>query len=118
MVEISIQDDSLLIEVQGWHQLWAFKKSLEIPLSHVRGVKIDPEHSRYPEGWRAPGSFVPGLIAAGSYHWAGKHFFWDVHDPKKAITLDLEDEHYSKLVLEVADPQAAVQMIETALAAR
>lgn len=118
MVEISIKEGHLFLEVIGWHQLLSFKKHLEIPLSHVRDVKICPEKSRYPTGWRAPGSFVPGLIAAGSYHWKGKHFFWDVHDANKALTIELENEYYSNLVVEVADPQETLRLIENALLVR
>jgi hypothetical protein len=31
--------------------------------------------------------------------------FWDVHDPAKAIGLDLRDEHYTKLVVQVDNPE-------------
>ena len=118
MVEISVKDNCLFIEVLGTHQLWALKKNLEIPLSHVTGVSIDPNQTRYPQGWRAPGTYVPGLITAGTYHNDGKHYFWDVSDPHKAINIALRDEYFAELTLEVADPQATLKLIETALASR
>jgi hypothetical protein len=40
---------------------------------------------------------------------------WDVHDPGKTIVIDLHDEQYNQLVVEVADPEAAVKLIQNAL---
>lgn len=40
--------------------------------------------------------------------------FWDVHDVTNAIGIDLEHEHYHRLVVEVADPSGTVALIERA----
>ncbi|MGW6919051.1 hypothetical protein ACWGB8_35325 [Kitasatospora sp. NPDC054939] len=40
--------------------------------------------------------------------------FWDVKDPAKAVVIELADERYSRLVVEVSDPRAAVGLIEAA----
>ena len=42
MVDLSISDGSLLLNVRGSDKLWAFKSSLEIPLQHVAGIRADP----------------------------------------------------------------------------
>jgi hypothetical protein len=41
--------------------------------------------------------------------------FWDVHNPEKTIVIDLHDERYNELVVEVDDPDAAVKLIQNAL---
>jgi hypothetical protein len=38
-----------------------------------------------------------------------------VHNPEKTIVIDLHDERYNKLVVEVDDPETAVRLIQTAL---
>ena len=38
--------------------------------------------------------------------------FWDVHDPAKAVVIELADEHYARLVVQVADPGATVALVE------
>jgi hypothetical protein len=43
----------------------------------------------------------------------GQMVFWDVHDPKK--TISLEHEFYRKLIIEVADPSATVAMLQAPL---
>ncbi|HVB54482.1 MAG TPA: hypothetical protein VNF24_09880 [Candidatus Acidoferrales bacterium] len=42
--------------------------------------------------------------------------FWDVHRPGHAIVITLQHEHYRALVVDVDDPDAAVQEISQALA--
>ena len=58
---------------------------------------------------------MPGVITAGTFYQDGKRVFWDVHNPEKTIVIDLHDERYNQLIVEVADPQAAVSLIHSAL---
>jgi hypothetical protein len=109
---VRIIDKTLTVEVQGWDKLWSLTSRLEIPLEHVIDVRPadDPV-----EGIRMPGTHVPGVITAGTFVREGSSVFWDVHDPSKAIALDLRDERYSKLVIEVADPAATIDAVKQAL---
>jgi len=56
-----------------------------------------------------PGTNVPGVITAGTFYQDGKRVFWDVHNPEKTIIIDLHDERYNELVVEVDDPNASGQ---------
>jgi hypothetical protein len=71
-----------------------------------------------PKCWRGPGAHIPGVIAVGTFHQDGDRIFWDVHDPNKAVVIELQNEKYRRVVVEVSDPQAAVKTIEQALAGR
>jgi hypothetical protein len=55
------------------------------------------------------------VITAGTFYQDGKRVFWDVDHPERTIVIDLHDEHYNQLVIEVADPQAAIKLIQRAL---
>ena len=55
-----------------------------------------------------------GLISAGTFHSHGHWVFWDVHDPEKAIGIQLRDERYGKLIAEVADPDEVIDRIRGA----
>jgi hypothetical protein len=112
-----VDSGSLMVEVEGLHKLWAVKNRLKIPLTHVRTVAVDPDTARNPVGLRLPGTWIPGVITAGSYRRAGEWAFWDVRNPDKTIVIELSDERYTRLVVEVADPDAAVAMVEQSLAA-
>jgi hypothetical protein len=116
LVDLTLAEGKLMLHVRGTDKLWAFKSSLEIPLAHIAGVRADPEVARggY-HGIRMPGTNVPGVITAGTFYQDGKRVFWDVHHPEKTIVIDLRDERYSELVVEVDDPIAAVWLIQNAL---
>ena len=116
MVDLSIGEGKLMLHVRGADKLWAFKSSLEIPLVHILGVRADAEAARgWYHGIRMPGTNVPGVITAGTFLQDGKRVFWDVHHPDRTIVIDLHDERYNQLVVEVEDPEGAVKLIQSAL---
>lgn len=115
MVDLSIGDGKLTLHVRGADQLWALKSTLEIPLVHIAGVRADAEIARgWWHGFRMPGTQIPGVITAGTFYQDGKRVFWDVHHPENTIVIDLHDERFNQLIVEVADPAAAVAMVEGA----
>ncbi|WP_329134635.1 hypothetical protein [Streptomyces sp. NBC_00670] len=115
MALIRIDGDDLIVMIEGLDKLWSFKSSLTIPLANVRGATADPGIATEPKGLRAPGSHLPGVITAGTFHQDGEKVFWDVRDPAKAVVIELADERYARLVLQVDDPRAAVALVESAL---
>ncbi len=116
MVELSISGGNLVLHVLGADKLWALKSSLEIPLKHVAEVRVDPSIAR---GWwhgiRLPGTNIPGVLTAGTFFQDGKRVFWDVHHPDSTVVIELKDERYNELIVEVADPSAAVALIKAVL---
>lgn len=112
MAEVELTQEALIVRVQGMDQLWALKSRLEIPLFHVVGAEADPEVAlAWWKGIRAPGTYVPGVIAAGTFYQEGEKVFWDLHDPEKTVVIWLKDEKYSRLVMEVEDPASTVEAI-------
>jgi hypothetical protein len=116
MVRITSENDKLILEVQGWDKLWALKSRLEIPRSNIRGAHADPTIARgWWKGLRLPGTHLPGVIIAGTFYQHGKRIFWDVKDPEKTIVIELADNRYDELIVEVADPAAEVKRIRDAI---
>ena len=116
MVDLSIAEGKLTLHVRGADKLWAFKSSLEIPLVHIAGVRADPKAARgWYHGIRMPGTNVPGVITAGTFYQDGKRVFWDVHNPDNTVVIELKDERYNELIVEVADPKAAGELVKAAL---
>ncbi|HEY4256969.1 MAG TPA: hypothetical protein VGM66_07145 [Candidatus Udaeobacter sp.] len=114
MTTVSTSNGKLIIKVEGLEKLWAFKSRLEIPFEHITGVRSAAEERA--SGIRAPGTHIPGVITAGTFHQIGKKVFWDVHHAERAIAIDLQDERYTTLVIEVADPEATIRAIRAAIA--
>ena len=115
MARVSIDNGELVVDVEGMDKLWALKSRLVIPLANVRGATADPGIVREPKGVRAPGAHVPGVIVAGTFHQEGERVFWDVRDAAKAVVIQLDDADYARLVIQVDDPAATVDLIEHAL---
>ena len=112
VTEVTATDDMLVFEVQGWDKLWSMTSRLEIPLENVLDVRPADDSV---EGVRVLGTCVPGIITAGTFLQEGDWVFWDVHDPRKAIAVDLQDDRYAKLIVEVADPLETISAIKHAL---
>lgn len=112
MAIVSIEGDHLVVEIEGLDKLWALKSRLVIPLANVRGATPDPGAAHEPKGIRAPGAHIPNVITAGTFHLDGEKVFWDVHDGRKAIVIELADERYARLVIEVDDPRTTADLIE------
>jgi hypothetical protein len=95
-------------------QLWALKSNLEIPLARIAGVRADGAGM---VAWRQDArNQYSGVITAGTFYQDGKRVFWDVHDAAKVIVIDLRDETYQQLIVEVVDSDATVQVIKDVLA--
>ena len=116
MVNVTVEGDRVRFEVEGWDKLWSLKSRLEIPLAHIRSVTIDPESARgWWHGLRMPGTQVPGLLTAGTFYQHAGAVFFDVHDPEKTIVIELEHEHYVRLVIEVERPEETLATLLAAL---
>jgi hypothetical protein len=116
MVNVSVQGDRAIFVVEGSHKLWAFKSHIEIPLSHISGVEVNPEQAQsWWHGFKLIGTDVMGLFAAGTFYYHGELVFWDVFDTTKTIIVSLEHERYKKLIIEVADPESAARTLRSAI---
>jgi hypothetical protein len=117
MAIVTIRDEQLSIDIRSLDKLWALTSSLTIPLAHVRGATPDATIASEPKGIRGPGAHIPGVLVAGTFHQKDGLVFWDVHDAAKAVVIELEDEKYQRLVIEVDDPRGTAELIEQALIA-
>jgi hypothetical protein len=116
MTTLAIDGTDLVVTVQGLDRLWTFKNELRVPLAHVAGSeRATDEARRWFHGLRVGGTNLPGVITAGNFIEHDGRVFWDVHDPEGAIAIHLHDDRYAKLVVEVADPDAAIATIQAAL---
>jgi hypothetical protein len=116
MVSVVVRGDRVAFEVEGWDKLWALKSQLEIPLVHIRSVRADPEPARgWWHGLRLPGTQIPGLLTAGSFYQNGGFVFYDVHDPENTVVIELDHEHYQRLVIEVENPAEVVERLQAAM---
>jgi hypothetical protein len=77
-------------------------------------ARINQHRQRHPDRARGRSGSALGVISAGRFYSHGKWVFWDVHNAAKAFSIELRDEHYSKLVLESDDPAGQIRRIRAA----
>jgi hypothetical protein len=115
MLDVSISGCNLVLHDRGADKPWAFKSSLDIPLVHIAEIRANPAIARgWWHGLRMLGTNIPGVLTAGTFYQGGKRVFWDVHNPDNTIVIELRDERYNQLIIEVADPKAAVELVKAA----
>ena len=115
MVNIDIVGDTVTFRVAGLHKLWALKSRVVVGARHIVAVEGAEAVPSGWAGWRLPGTWMPGVITAGSFWKRGGWTFWDVVHPANAIVVTLAGHWYSRLVVEVGNPEAARQMLAQAI---
>ncbi|MFC1557552.1 hypothetical protein ACFL6I_15080 [candidate division KSB1 bacterium] len=111
MVGVTLANDKVIFAVRGFHKFLAFKTKLEIPRLHIMSVRHDPDAATLYKGMRVLGTHIPGLVAAGSFRHDGKRVFWDVGRSNNIVVVDLAQEKYDQLIIEVEDPQTVVAQL-------
>lgn len=105
-MKLSIDRDQqvLTIELSNQERLWSFRwnKTLTIPLGHICKVSTETPSITWLE-LRAPGTFVPGLIKAGTYYNKQGKDFWYATRGKGFLVLELEQDKYRRVVLTIDD---------------
>lgn len=108
-----IKNNSLVVQLSFWERVWSFHRSFAIPREHIRGVRASAPKTSWKE-IRAPGTFVPWVIKAGTYYTTRGKEFWHVTRKSHPITLELSHEKYRRLVLGVADAERILALFPTA----
>lgn len=116
MVKIKIEKENVLFEVQGWDKLWSLRSQLEIPLLNIRNAYFDTEPAMgWFQGLKLAGTDLPNIFKAGTFYQKGELVFWDVNNPKNTIVVELANEKYKKLIVEVENPIEEVKKINGSL---
>ncbi|MEE3717905.1 hypothetical protein V2H45_14280 [Tumidithrix elongata RA019] len=108
-MQLEIIDQQLKLHLAVKERLAAvhIASTIAVPLPSITHVSTVEPKSNWNE-IRAPGSFVPNFIKAGTYYTARGREFWYVTKSRegKFLTLDLKDEYYKRIVLAIDDHQA------------
>ncbi len=117
-MNLNIIDEKLQIDLTLKEQLLAvrFHKLWEIPLSHITQVTTTEPQSSWKE-LRAPGSFIPGVIKAGTYYTNRGKEFWYVNQQTNYLTIELQEESYQRIILTIDNNDSWQQRISQLIAA-
>lgn len=111
MVDIKIDGDNVIVEVMGIHQFWSLKRKIVFAKKNIIRVQLGAKPLR-PAPFRAPGTYIPKLIIAGIYYGRKRKEFWDVGFKKDVIEIDLNNEKYTKIVVNVENPAEVMKLLQ------
>ena len=121
---LDVRGKTLMVNVNKRDKWSTYTPTVTIPLEHVLGAEADPEIER--EMWRGwafgrPGFWKSRIFGEDGAHRApdpGVRFYNPRHScASKAVVIRLQDEAYERLVVEVEDPEGAVERINRAVEA-
>ena len=110
MVTIEKNESSFIFEIKGMHKLWTLKSQLVIPKEHIIAAYKNKKSLNW-LGLRMPGTQIPGLITAGTFLADEGDIFCDVVNQDNAIMIELKDERYTKLIIEVENSEDALALL-------
>jgi hypothetical protein len=115
MVNIHLDNGLATFRIVGLHKLWALKSRIVVPVQDIVAIGGSEDAPRW-AGWRIAGTWMPGIITAGTFRQDGRWTFWDVAQRHAAIVVTLRGHWYSQLIIEVARPDDARELLTRAIA--
>lgn len=103
-MKLDIVNDDLRIEWEWYEMLWAFhfENPMNVPLGAIMDISTDKPSSDWRE-LRIPGTYLPGVIKAGTYYTPQGRDFWYVVGDRNYLTLMLQNYDYQRLILTFED---------------
>ena len=121
---LDVRGKTLVVNVNKRDKWSTYTPTVTIPLEHVLGAEADPEIER--EMWRGWVFGRPGFWRSQIFGTNGEYRVPDpgvrFYNPRhscadKAVVVRLQDEDCERLVVEVEDPEGAVERINRAVEA-
>ena len=115
---IKIEGENIVFELHGLDEFLAIKRSITVPLEHIVSVSTDRVPWEPFQQIKVGGTGLPGVVKDGRYLSPEGIMFFEMHDPDKCVTVNLDHETYRKIVFEVNDKDSAARMITDVLSLR
>lgn len=111
MVTIERVGDNFVFTIKGIHKLWSLKSELTIPVEHIITAYPNKDNLHVKLGLRMPGTSIPGVMDAGTFIGRNGIIFCDITHHDKSIIVELQHDHYKKLIIDVEDPQSSISLL-------
>jgi hypothetical protein len=112
---VTIEDGNLVFELNGVDEFLSIKRSISVPLQYVVSVSTERVPWQPFNQMKIAGASLPGVVKDGRFLSSNGIMFFEMHDPDKCVTVNLDHERYKKIVFEVEDKEATAKQINDAL---
>lgn len=101
-MKLSVEGNKLKVRLEGLEKLLALKGAVEVPLELIERVSTE-EPARSWRDIRAPGTYIPKLVRAGTYYTPRGKEFWYVTRGRRPLVIELRAGGYKRIVLGLRD---------------
>jgi hypothetical protein len=109
-MKLDIDKDVLHIRLNPLEVVLSQHGSLHIPLDRITGASADKPASEWGQ-LRAPGTHIPFLLKAGTYHGGQSKEFWYTTIGMPYLVIDLTAWDYNRIVLTMSDNKSWTERI-------
>lgn len=113
MARIEVRNGELVVEQGAVESMFSMRGRIRVPLARVMRIYMDATVAEEPKGIKAPGTHIPRLFVAGTFHAAGVKTFWNIRRGERCVVIHVEGEKFDRLVIEVDDPAAVIAAVES-----
>lgn len=103
-IDVSLDEEALHVHLSGLDSVWSLRRHIEVPRDSITGAEVAMvDDLRKTLGLRIPGTYVPGLVAAGRYHvrgQPGKIQLWAVYRDDEVLVVDTDLDEPCRLVIQ------------------
>ncbi len=115
MVIIEKEKDKIVFDLTGFAEVLSSKKKMSIPIRNVKSAYQNEKYLNAWEGSKVLGTHVPGELRAGTFKRNNMQYFWAAKNIKNTVIIDLADESFEQLILEVSNPAESIDLIDNAI---
>ena len=117
MAKITVEDEQLVINIEGLRKMGTLKNKLLIPLENVEWAMIDLEAwKNTPKPFqKIAGTDSYGIYFGGAFKQNGKKIFYDLGKKDFAVIIKLKNAKYDRLIIGVDEPKKIVNLINGSL---
>ncbi len=113
--KVYVEGSDVVFRLEGVDMVLAIKRELRIPISHIKSVSTEKADWNMFNALKVAGARLPGVVEDGRFLSKEGFLFYDMHNPDKCVTVELEGDRYKKVIFEVEDKEATAVMIRGAI---
>lgn len=116
MSRVKIENDQLVITMQGARKFFALKSEISVPLANVETVTTGIKWNEMPKILdKIAGANLDMFYYGGYFRQDGDRVFYDLKKREEALVISLKDGDFHTLVIGVDNPDETLAMIEQAI---
>ena len=111
MAQILIEADALVVRLNAWERLGAFRGDVRVPRAAVTNARVVLDPWTELRGIRAPGTGIPGVIALGTRLGRFGRDFAVVYGHRPGIVIECTNTAFRRLIVTDGDPESLARAL-------